>query len=145
VIETILKNIQLSRHFTALEFANSKDGFALKLPRIELVEKLQRLRDIVGPIRVTSGYRTEKFNASIGGARNSNHLLGLATDIVFDFTNWSEIALLEIVEKTGFNNLGIYYDKNNKIMWLHVDIGKAWNTGNGWNKYRAMSVKVYRQ
>jgi hypothetical protein len=43
---------------------------------------LEPLRAILGPIRVTSGYRSAELNPLVGGAVNSDHMLGLAADIV---------------------------------------------------------------
>ena len=34
------------------------------------------------PVRVSSGYRSYKLNNKVGGARDSNHLMGSAADIV---------------------------------------------------------------
>ena len=46
---------------------------------------LDKLRDGWGrPIIVTSGYRCKELNATVGGARNSQHLKGQAADIVGD-------------------------------------------------------------
>ncbi len=43
---------------------------------------LDPLRDQLGPIRITSGYRTSALNEAIGGADKSEHLTGRAADIV---------------------------------------------------------------
>jgi zinc D-Ala-D-Ala carboxypeptidase len=43
---------------------------------------LEPLRTALGePIHITSGYRCEKVNKKIGGAKNSQHVLGQAVDI----------------------------------------------------------------
>jgi len=42
---------------------------------------LQHVRDLIKkPIIITSAYRTKEFNASIGGAKNSQHLTANAVD-----------------------------------------------------------------
>jgi zinc D-Ala-D-Ala carboxypeptidase len=44
---------------------------------------LQRVRDALGvPVQITSGYRSPTVNAAVGGARSSQHVLGLAADFV---------------------------------------------------------------
>jgi hypothetical protein len=43
---------------------------------------LDPLRDALGPIRITSGYRTDALNTAIGGSKTSEHLSGRAADIV---------------------------------------------------------------
>jgi len=43
---------------------------------------LDPIRDKFGPVLITSGYRNELYNASIGGAKNSQHLKGEAADFI---------------------------------------------------------------
>lgn len=55
-----------------------KERAALQL----LAEKvLQPARDAVGPIEVTSGFRSVSVNTLVHGARNSHHLKGMAADL----------------------------------------------------------------
>jgi len=42
---------------------------------------LQRIRNIVGPLKITSSYRCPKHNANVGGAKNSQHLENTAADL----------------------------------------------------------------
>lgn len=140
-----LYNTKVSKNFRAVEFANSKDGYAILL-NYELVEKLQKLRDLVGGIEVTSGYRTPEYNKKIGGSKNSNHLLGHAADIVFDFTGLTVTAIKKMCEGVGFKNVGIYL-RGNTFAWVHVDIGNRefdrWSEKNGWKHYKKCAFKVY--
>jgi len=46
------------------------------------MDKLQALRDIVGPLQVTSGYRSQRENKLVGGAPSSLHMLGKAADFL---------------------------------------------------------------
>ena len=49
----------------------------------ELAYHLQRLRDKLDkPIKINSAYRCVNHNRKIGGAKNSQHILGNASDIV---------------------------------------------------------------
>ena len=145
---TILKSIKLGHYFTAYEFANKDDGNAIKAKQVELFEKLDMLRVIVGSTDITSGYRTSSYNSKIGGSSNSNHLLGHAVDVKFNFTGWAADQLAKICVGIGFKNIGIYMDKNSKkLLWLHLDIGsssfKRWNEGNGWKHQGDSAVKYY--
>lgn len=49
-----------------------------------LAEGLDRVRKALGncPIHVTSGYRAQRLNQAIGGAKDSMHVKGLAADIL---------------------------------------------------------------
>ena len=40
------------------------------------------IRQLLGPLHVTSGFRCPRLNAAVGGRLNSRHLLGLAIDVV---------------------------------------------------------------
>lgn len=44
---------------------------------------LQVLRDVLGaPITIISGWRSQQHNDDVGGAKHSQHLTGLAADII---------------------------------------------------------------
>jgi uncharacterized protein YcbK (DUF882 family) len=77
---------QLSKDFHIREF-KCKDGS--KVPEsLEanvrlLADQLQALRDFIDiPITLNSAYRTEAYNASIGGSPKSQHKLAKAADLV---------------------------------------------------------------
>lgn len=51
--------------------------------RLEVLSwHLEKIREQVGPLLVTSGYRCPEHNAQIGGAPNSEHPHGNAADLV---------------------------------------------------------------
>lgn len=139
----ILKNTRLGKYFTAFEFCNTKDNHAIIAPDPTLFQKLDQLREIVGSINITSGYRTPKFNQSVGGSANSNHTKGLAADIKFDFKPWSIENVQSLCVGIGFNNIGIYLNKDKSIAWVHVDIWARWSQANGWLHVGNSSVKIY--
>lgn len=93
---------------------------------------LDPVRDAFGkPIKVNSGYRCEKHNKEVGGAKNSQHLLGQAADIAAEhsgyanMTAWKEanmeIARL-IVKNCRFDQLILENVGENDLLpqWLHV-------------------------
>lgn len=122
-IKDVLQGIQLSKNFNALEFANTEDGNAILVPDITLFTKLQLLRNEVGPVEITSGYRTKEYNEKVGGIPNSYHTHGLAADVRFNHSKYSKRQLTELFRAIGFTNVGFYYVKK-KLDRFHLDIGK---------------------
>jgi len=124
----LLEDIQVTPNFKLDEFANHlSDGTYLKID-LDLVYKLQELRNIVGEITVTSGYRTPEFNASCGGSSNSYHLDGLAADIKFNFNDWDVYSLTKVLKSIGFINVNFYL-QGSDIQRLHLDIGPCRKEG----------------
>jgi uncharacterized protein YcbK (DUF882 family) len=87
---------QLSKNFHIREF-KCKDGSkvpeALESNVKLLATQLQALRDFIGiPITLNSAYRTEAYNASIGGSPKSQHKLAKAADLVTSKYTPNELA-----------------------------------------------------
>ena len=77
--------MKITKNFSLAEF-NCKDGSAMPnsvmINIIQLAKNLQVLRDYLNTsITVNSGYRSPKYNARIGGVKNSQHVLGKAGDL----------------------------------------------------------------
>ena len=127
---------QLSAHFTLPEF-NCHDG--TPVPRVA-IPALERLcRDVLEPLRaefgsctVLSGYRHRAYNASIGGAPQSQHIYDLtpdsvAVDIRFvrgDPVAWRKAARRAMVKAYGrrgwlrkAGGIGLYVRSG----FVHVD------------------------
>ena len=80
--------MQLTKNFSLSEF-NCKCGCEMPSNILENVKELsyhlQRLRDKFDTkITVNSGNRCENHNKAIGGKKHSQHLQGLASDIVVE-------------------------------------------------------------
>ena len=83
-----LNEIKLSQHFMLREFLNLKK-YPENIPTMQVVVNLtygchlllEPARQIVGPIIINSGFRSEAVNRKVGGVRNSQHLIGQAADI----------------------------------------------------------------
>jgi zinc D-Ala-D-Ala carboxypeptidase len=86
---------------------------------------LQPLRDAIGgPIKVSSGYRTPRLNRAIGGARNSQHMVGEAADIqgLNGLTNkqlFNKIKQLNL----PFDQLIWEFGNDQNPAWVHVSFG----------------------
>ena len=82
------KQEKLSEHFTLEELTYTSKKFDntpnnATLARLsKLCELLEVVRREYGyPIKITSGYRSPKVNAAVGGAKTSQHLYGEAADM----------------------------------------------------------------
>jgi uncharacterized protein YcbK (DUF882 family) len=76
------ENIQLSKNFHLSEWECKCGKCDTTLVDLAHVAKLQKLRqDLGSPIKITSAYRCPDHNSNIGGASNSRHMKGDATDI----------------------------------------------------------------
>jgi uncharacterized protein YcbK (DUF882 family) len=115
---------KLTNNFTLQEF-NSKCGRDIPnnvLPNIlQLAKNLQVLRDAIGKsISITSGYRSPQHNKKIGGAKDSQHVKGMAADIKVAGMTPKEVALVieGLIEsgKMKQGGIGIYPS------WVHYDI-----------------------
>lgn len=95
----------------------------------ELIEKVGIIARKFGkPLTITSGYRSPTYNARVGGAKRSQHMLGNAVDISgAAFTNQERLQLVALASAEGVNGIGVYNDKS-----LHFDLRDykaAWGSG----------------
>ena len=108
-----INHIQISKNFSLREF-QCKDGSHQVRLHPTLLAKLQQLRDRLNrPVIITSGYRNPEHNHRVGGAPNSQHLLGTAADIRVN--GLTPRQLLPHAEAIGFTGIGLYRT------FLHVD------------------------
>lgn len=115
---------KLTTNFSLNEF-QCKDGSDIPndiLPNvIELAKNLQVLRNYINkPITINSGYRSPRYNAKIGGVKNSQHVKGKAADIVVKGMTPKEVALVleGLIEKGKIKQGGIGIYPN----FTHYDI-----------------------
>lgn len=84
----------LTANFTLEEFITSETAARrgidntpndeVKDNLLQLAQTMEQVRYVLGnkPIISKSGYRSPKLNAAIGGAKNSQHILGQADDFI---------------------------------------------------------------
>jgi uncharacterized protein YcbK (DUF882 family) len=116
--------MQLTKNFNLAEF-NSKCGRTMPANVVknitELAKNLQVIRDeINAPIQIISGYRSPEHNAKVKGAKNSQHIFGLAVDIRVGILTPKEVkAVIEKLiteKKIKEGGIGLYRT------WVHYDI-----------------------
>ena len=109
---------------------------------------LQPLRDAVGPIRVSSGYRNPSLNRAIGGSRSSQHCKGQALDLQFwEMGKMNNKVIYDWILKSGleFDQMINEFD----FAWIHISLKKednrnqvleAYKDKGGDTKYRYADV-----
>ena len=96
----------LSLHFNRSEFA-CPDLCGLDTVDAELLSDLDSIRThFERPVTINSGCRCPEYNRSVGGAENSQHLLGRAADIVVD--GITPALVQELAEQLDVHGLGEY-------------------------------------
>lgn len=129
-------DVRLTQNFSVFEFA-CQDDAGTPVPeeahpslRALCEQVLQPLRDEFGVCTVTSGFRTEAYNASIGGASNSYHVytfhldeVAAAADVYFHDGTLQEWADRADALLGGGGGVGRYFREG----FLHVDNGaRVW-------------------
>ena len=117
---------RISRYFSLDELTFSDNAVRFQIdntPSPEIVARLtdaalqlDKVRDLLGfPINVNSGYRSDKLNAAIHGAKNSAHTLGYAIDFVCrDFGTPLQICQKIVASGLKFDQL------IQEGTWVHI-------------------------
>jgi len=102
-------------NFTPYE-VGCKDGtIVIHEPSMDCLQAFRNIRGI--PFTPNSAYRSPAYNASIGGAKHSMHLLGRAYDIPI-LPNMSREQIHDTAREVGFTGFGDYNT------FVHIDTGR---------------------
>jgi uncharacterized protein YcbK (DUF882 family) len=117
----------LTKDFSRREFACKDNcGYDKIDPRV--VVMAQTIRDALGePIRINSGCRCAKRNASAGGVGDSYHMHGLAADLS---SNVGSARLFQVIKQlfaAGKLDALQYCKRYIKSNFVHIDCGKKRN------------------
>lgn len=114
---------KLSANFRVREFS-CQDGSDPVFISPELIKILQEIREHFGKsININSGFRTAIHNKKVGGSANSQHLYGLAADIVVSGVEPQKVydyacKLLPRSGGVGLYNWGVHIDvRKEKSRW----------------------------
>lgn len=124
--------MQLTPNFTLEEMTVSQEAARRGIPNVpgqDQIDALRRLcRDILEPLRealgkpivISSGFRSQTINATVGGSKTSDHLYGRAADIIVPgYTPLAvakKIVELQLPFKQVIEEFG---------SWVHVSIPEA--------------------
>jgi len=123
---------RLSRYFTLARLIHSdtaRAGGINNIPGLEVLPNLRRLargldevRRLLGhPLDISSGYRSPRLNAAVGGAVNSQHTHGLAADFTCpDFGTPLEVARAIRDSRIDFDQCILEFGE-----WVHLSFSPA--------------------
>ena len=145
------QDFQLTEHFSYREMTRSEwaalhhaDNTPDELQLAALINLCQKLgeplRRQFGPIRVNSGFRSQRVNEGVHGVGNSKHLSGEAVDIHIDSEEQGRAYYRFILSHVDFDQL--LFEHNRKgAMWLHcsVCLDPAQNRHQAFPNYRVRS------
>ena len=124
--------MKLSKNFSRAEIEHSNTAKRLGISN-EMSEKhlenmqrlidnlIQPLRNSIGPIRVTSGYRSPQLNKAIGGSTRSQHSKGQALDLQY----WKEGKMNNKVIYDWILESGLEFDQminEFDFSWIHISL-----------------------
>ena len=129
--------MRLSKNFVLSEITRSNTAKRLGIdngPNKNHLRSIQRLitnliqpmRDALGPIRISSGYRNPNVNRAIGGSTKSQHCKGEALDLqfwkdgkicnkeIYDWVLSSDVEFDQMINEFDF-------------AWIHISLKKEGN------------------
>ena len=119
----MINDIKISENFKLSEFESSDTKEVIIDP--VLIDRLEALRKVVSnyfgqdaPLIINSGYRTPEHNKAEGGADNSQHLYGKATDAKLPKGLTIDL-FAEMGKSVGFTSIGKYNGR------IHFDTRKG--------------------
>jgi uncharacterized protein YcbK (DUF882 family) len=116
---------KVSTNFTVNEFA-CNDGSDAVFISTELSTVLQKIRSHFGKaVTINSAYRTATYNKKVGGSDYSQHLYGMAADIVVKGVSPAKVA--DYAETLLVNKGGI----GRYNTFTHIDVRKTKSRWNG--------------
>ena len=144
----VLSEIIRSNTARRLNISNAPNKEHLRSLQILIRDLIQPMRDALGPIRISSGYRNPALNRAIGGSRKSQHCKGEALDIQF----WKDGKMCNkevydwvIEERIEFDQMINEFD----FAWIHISLKdkgnrrqvlEAYHDEDGDTKYRYADI-----
>ena len=124
--------MRLSKNFTLSEVTRSNTARRLSIdntPKNHHLKSMQRLitnliqpmRDALGPIRITSGYRSPELNRAIGGSKKSQHCHGQAIDLDDTYGHRTNASMFTFIKNhLDFDQMIWEFGDDKNPAWVHV-------------------------
>ncbi|MEG3910950.1 D-Ala-D-Ala carboxypeptidase family metallohydrolase [Microcoleus sp. w2-18bC1] len=124
-------NVNLTTNFRLWELVKSSTADRLGIdntPNAEEIGNLRKLcekilqpaRDALGPIKILSGFRSEKINKAVGGVSNSDHRLGFAADVIPVSVSTRKLAEWVAQNCPEFDQVILEFGKLDNPNWIHL-------------------------
>tara|TARA_B110000902_G_scaffold68605_1_gene81335 strand:+ start:74 stop:529 length:456 start_codon:yes stop_codon:yes gene_type:complete len=122
----VLSEITRSNTAKRLGIDNGPDKNHLRSIQRLITNLIQPMRDALGPIRISSGYRNPNVNRAIGGSTKSQHCKGEALDLqfwkdgkicnkeIYDWVLSSDVEFDQMINEFDF-------------AWIHISLKKEDN------------------
>ena len=145
--------MNLSEHFTLAEMTFSPTAIKKGIdntPNAQTVKNLQALCEKVleplrshigGPIKVSSGYRSDALNSLIGGAKSSQHKTGQAVDV--DLRDKSAEAFKWIMANLDYDQIIWEFGNDEQPDWIHVSYSTKGNRKNAMRAIKSNGKTKY--
>lgn len=125
-------NSYLSPHFRLREMVVTSHRTYDNTPGEIAIGKLTRLcqtllepiREMFGPLYVTSGFRCVEVNAAIGGATNSAHMFGRAADFVPLDGHLTTDVVAWVAYASGLPFDKVIDEYSSTSNWIHIQIAR---------------------
>lgn len=118
--------MKISKFFNDYEFKCHCGKCTLVAPPKQLLAILDDVREHFDrPTTIMSGHRCEAHNKAVGGAKNSQHKLGIAADIIVSGIAPSKVHEYLVTKYPNELGIGKY------SYFTHVDVRKGKSRWNG--------------
>lgn len=132
--------MKLTEHFSLTEMTKSQTGERKGIDNVPTADETENLKELCEnvlekirahfgkPITINSGFRGQKLNKAIGGAKNSSHLHGEAADI--EIAGVDNLILTHwIADNLQFDQLisEFYSSGDPQSGWVHVSWSRKKN------------------
>lgn len=121
-----LQEATKSNTATRLGIDNTPSESIIEIMKLTAEKIFQPLRDALGPIRVSSFYRSPDLNRAIGGSKTSQHCTGEAIDMQGISVSNAKL-FMEACKLEDFDQIIWEFGTLEEPDWVHVSYSKTHN------------------